>query len=441
MNVPMSQTGQDLHRLYDAMIADMYAVGNTQILSSAYAMKLERVEALLRLLDNPQTKFKSIHIGGTSGKGSTSTAVSAYLTAAGYKTGLFLSPHIQIMNERIQIDNYVIPTTEFNRLWQKIKPLVIQVGEELPVFGRPSFFEISVALCYEWFAQQQIDVAVVEVGLGGTLDATNVLPASIAAITSIGLDHTEILGDTVELIAQDKAGIIKKGQIVVVGEQEKNLQEIFARKCEAVGAELRLIQYTNQAYDDDLFYIRNIELAKEIVLAFDPHFDVSLFDSVSPPRPPGRLEKMQDNPLVILDGAHNPQKMQSLVTVIKKDPTLVNIRWTVVTAVKEHKNSIEMFHILHQLPINKVFATKFNVEGGFFFAQEPNSLVEQLTQEGLQAEVVETPLEAITRAVEEGQPVLVTGSLYLLDEVRSYWTAVDDLLLQAESGLKGTLEK
>lgn len=432
-------TAVQLKQLYDTMIEDMYAVGNTQILTSAYAMKLERIEALLRLLDNPQTKFKSIHIGGTSGKGSTSTAVATYLTSAGYKTGLFLSPHIQIMNERIQINNYVIPTTDFNRLWQKIKPLVIQVGEKMPEFGRPSFFEISVALCFEWFAEQKVDVAVVEVGLGGTLDATNVLPASIAAITSIGLDHTEILGDTVELIAQDKAGIIKKGQIVVIGEQEEKLREIFAHRCKAVGATLKLITYTDQGYDDSIFYIRNIELAKEIVMAFDPHFNPSIFDRVEPPRPPGRLEKMQDNPLVILDGAHNPQKMQALVDAVKKDPILSSLEWTVVTAVKEHKNSVEMFHILHQLPINTVFITKFNVEGGFFTSQDPKVLAEQLTKEGMNSEVVEEPLVAVAEALKTGKPVLITGSLYLLDKVRSHWQPVEDLLVQAEQGLKGTL--
>jgi dihydrofolate synthase/folylpolyglutamate synthase len=194
--------------LYARLERDLAALIGPAHFSREIGLKLERITHLLSLLGNPQDQFASIHVGGTSGKGSTAAMISAMLTSAGLHTGLHLSPHLQILNERFQIDDRMAPTTLLARIWDEMKPAIDRVAMESP-WGAPSYFEAQAALAFMLFARQKVDVAVVEVGLGGSLDATNVLRSRVAVITSIGLDHTEVLGDTVELIARDKAGIIK----------------------------------------------------------------------------------------------------------------------------------------------------------------------------------------------------------------------------------------
>ena len=200
-------------------------------------MRLDRISHLVNLLGNPQNSFPSIHIGGTSGKGSTATMTASILAAAGYKTGLFLSPQLQVINECYQIDNRMVATSRLAEVFATIKPAIQQVADENP-FGQPSSFEAQVALAFCLFQQEIVDAAIIEVGLGGTFDATNVLRAQVAVLTNIGLDHTEILGETIEQIAHDKAGIIKPGQIVVSGLTQPSTQQIIAERCAAQGAAL-----------------------------------------------------------------------------------------------------------------------------------------------------------------------------------------------------------
>src|SRR3989344_7954159 len=176
---------------------------------------LERIEYLLKLLGNPEKKFKSIHVGGTSGKGSTCFYIARILQLKKYKIGLHLSPHLVYIGERMQINGKEISVSRLVRLINEIKPLVEQMRASQ--LGKPSYFEILVALSFKYFADSKVDFAVVEVGLGGRLDATNVLQPQIALITNVGLDHTEILGNSVEKIAEEKAGIIKNGVPVVTG--------------------------------------------------------------------------------------------------------------------------------------------------------------------------------------------------------------------------------
>ena len=170
---------------------------------SKEALKLERISLLLKLLGDPQNKFKSIHVGGTSGKGSTAYFLSQILVGQGYKTGLHVSPHLQTIRERMQIDGKLISEEEFVKLVNEIKPLVDKVEKDLDL-GKPTYFETTVALTFDYFAKHSIDIAVIEVGLGGKLDATNVIYPLISIITNVDLDHVEFLGNTVEKIAKDK---------------------------------------------------------------------------------------------------------------------------------------------------------------------------------------------------------------------------------------------
>jgi dihydrofolate synthase / folylpolyglutamate synthase len=191
---------------------------------------LDRIRFLLELIGNPHNSFRSIHIGGTAGKGSTARITSAFLYEAGYSVGLHTSPHLERINERIQVGKRVISDKEFARLVFWIKPFVLQVSKTKGI-GKPTYFEVIVAIAFEYFKRKKVDIAVVEVGLGGVLDATNVISPLVSIITNVHLDHTHILGDTVEKIARDKAGIIKKDAHIITAVTQKHIRDIIRTRC------------------------------------------------------------------------------------------------------------------------------------------------------------------------------------------------------------------
>ncbi|MEM7174247.1 MAG: Mur ligase family protein, partial [Bacteroidota bacterium] len=214
-----------LHYLYNNLAAYQQQ-GNKAIKK----MGLEKITKLCKALGHPEKKFKSIHIAGTNGKGSTSHALAAVLQSAGYKTGLYTSPHIKDFRERIQINGKLITKGEVIAFVQKHKNLFENT--------QASFFEMSVALVFYFFAKQQVDIAVIEVGLGGRLDATNVILPEVALITNISLDHTSILGGTLSAIAYEKAGVVKLQIPLIVGEYDAATAEVFQQVAKAKKAKL-----------------------------------------------------------------------------------------------------------------------------------------------------------------------------------------------------------
>ncbi|RYF84606.1 MAG: bifunctional folylpolyglutamate synthase/dihydrofolate synthase, partial [Chitinophagaceae bacterium] len=182
----------------------------SRIGASAYKADLTNTIALCNHLGNPQANLRCIHIAGTNGKGSTSHMLSAILQSAGYRTGLYTSPHLKDFRERIRIDGNMIDRDFVVRFVELIKPVIDKI--------EPSFFEITVAMAFRYFTEQQVEIAVIETGLGGRLDSTNIITPLIAVITNIGMDHMNMLGDTIEKIAIEKAGIIKQDVPVVIGE-------------------------------------------------------------------------------------------------------------------------------------------------------------------------------------------------------------------------------
>lgn len=200
----------------------------TRIGAAAYKKDLTNTLALCSHLGNPHQKFKSIHIGGTNGKGSTSHMLASILQTAGYKTGLYTSPHLYDFRERIKVNGTVIPEENVISFIERIQPQIESI--------EPSFFEITVAMAFEYFADQQVDIAVVEVGLGGRLDSTNVLQPLLSVITNISLDHTALLGNSVQEIAAEKAGIIKAKIPVVIGEKQTLTDGVFIATAKEVGA-------------------------------------------------------------------------------------------------------------------------------------------------------------------------------------------------------------
>jgi dihydrofolate synthase / folylpolyglutamate synthase len=191
--------------------------------SSAYKKDLSNTIQLCDQLGNPHRRFKSIHVAGTNGKGSTSHMLAAILQTSGYKTGLYTSPHLKSFTERIKVNGQEISQQFIVNFVNGMRPLIEEI--------KPSFFEITVAMAFEYFAQEKVDIAVIEVGLGGRLDSTNIITPEVSVITNIGWDHKDILGDTLEKIAYEKAGIIKPKVPVVISERQENIDQIFLRQA------------------------------------------------------------------------------------------------------------------------------------------------------------------------------------------------------------------
>jgi len=225
----------------------------TRVGASAFKKDLTNTIILCEALDNPQNKFKSIHVAGTNGKGSTSHMLASVLQAQGYKTGLYTSPHLKDFRERIRINGKMISKAEVVSF--------VKAQQKLIEKTEPSFFEVTVALAFDHFAKHQVDVAVIEVGLGGRLDSTNIITPQISVITNISLDHVNMLGNTLEEIAGEKAGIIKKNIPVVVGETQEKSAPVFINKAQAEQAP---IVFADQMLTAKDFKIKNGKLSLSV---------------------------------------------------------------------------------------------------------------------------------------------------------------------------------
>jgi dihydrofolate synthase/folylpolyglutamate synthase len=217
--------------------------------SSAYMKDLTNTIALCAAFGNPQKRFKSIHVGGTNGKGSVSHALSAIFQTAGYKTGLYTSPHLYDFRERIKLDGEMVPEEFVVNFVETSKPLIEK--------HEPSFFEITVVMAFQFFVEQQVDIAIIEVGLGGRLDSTNIIIPELSVITNIGLDHTNILGTSIKEIAFEKAGIIKEGIPVVIGETLPETRSIFEKAAAEKNANIR--------FAEEFLEVDNFEIGTELL--------------------------------------------------------------------------------------------------------------------------------------------------------------------------------
>ena len=295
------------------------------------------MENLLAKLGDPQDKVPHyVHVAGTNGKGSASAFMASVLRKAGYRTGLYTSPFIQRFNERIQVDGVQIPDDELAEITTEIAAATDEIMAE--GFRRPTIFELITALGFMWFARTECDVVVLEVGMGGRLDATNVIRTpDVALIMNIGFDHMEFLGDTLEAIAGEKAGIIKPGGDVVVYGQSESVEKVFEDTCRERGCRMFLadsslatitsvgVEGTRFDYKDrkDLFIsllgkyqIGNVTVAIEgCDVLRDKGFHITeedLREGLRDAYWPGRMELLRKDPVVIVDGAHNPQGVEAL---------------------------------------------------------------------------------------------------------------------------------
>lgn len=215
----------------------------TRVGASAYKKDLDNTIALCAVLDNPERKFKSIHIAGTNGKGSTSHMLASVLQAQGYKTGLYTSPHLRDFRERIRINGAMIPEEVVTAFTHKMEAKILSI--------EPSFFELTMCMAFDYFARENVDIAVIETGMGGRLDSTNIIMPELCIITNIGYDHMEFLGNDLASIAGEKAGIIKKNTPVIIGKTQPETKTVFKRKAEEMAAPLLFADTLWKCTSDD----------------------------------------------------------------------------------------------------------------------------------------------------------------------------------------------
>ena len=404
--------------------------------AAAYKPDLTNTIKLCEALGNPQQQFKSIHVAGTNGKGSTSHMLASILQTAGYKTGLYTSPHLVDFRERIKIDGVYCSKEFVVEFTEKIKPLIATI--------QPSFFEITVAMAFSYFAEQKVDIAVIEVGLGGRLDSTNIITPEVSIITNIGLDHTQFLGDTIPQIAGEKAGIIKKDVPCIVSEYTEETKPVFdaaaIHTSLAYGSELYSVLNTKYAHDylgvqvlnkktEDVqtyqldlngsYQAKNVQgVLGAISILQTKGWQISnqhILDGLSHVKKNtglyGRWQMIGTNPTTVVDVAHNVAGIQTLLAQIK----LVN-----------HQQLHIVFGMVKDKDIDSVLAL-LPIQATYYFTQaqieraiDANELQQKAGQHGLTGNVFAHVNEAISAAQKQAQVkdlIVVCGSVFLVGEI------------------------
>ncbi|MDQ6929806.1 MAG: bifunctional folylpolyglutamate synthase/dihydrofolate synthase [Candidatus Eremiobacteraeota bacterium] len=428
--------------------ARSYLLGTVnESVSRRVPYRLERMRAFLRALGDPQNAYPTVHVGGTSGKGSTATLIAAALTAAGKRTGLHTKPHLSSLTERARIDGLPVANDRFAELLTSMQPAIDRTTAE---FSRPSYYETLLALTFLYFAREAVDIGVIEVGLGGKLDGTNVITPLVSVITNVGLDHTDVLGDTLEEIAGDKAGIAKPGVPLVCGVDLEGPQNVIRAQCESVGAPFvtvsdRLLSVSEPSegrfgqsfsistargtYQLDLpllgkFQVRNAAVAIVAMEALPPAFSPDIedvrrgFESVTLP---GRMEVFATHPVVVFDIAHNPDKARSLSESLAAHFG-TDRRYTFVVAIGESKDQLEVLRAL-AAPVSASFiCTTFEAAGRP--SAKPQRLASLAAELGLFGRAISSPVEALSvarRNADAGDVVVVTGSTFIVATLRDWW--------------------
>ena len=435
---------------------------------------LGRVERLTALLDNPQHCFKAIHIAGTKGKGSTAAMIASILRAAGYKTGLYTSPHLHTFRERIQLDGQLISEEAVADLTERLQPLVSQV-EDLTTF------EIMTALAFLYFAEEGADLAVLEVGMGGRLDATNIVTPLVAVITSLSYDHTPYLGSTLPLIAREKAGIIKDNAVVVSAPQLPEAMAVIEETCRERGALLFRVgeQWTWQGEETNLegqsftvhlnsparHVLRGAQQASEVgrdssLPIIHPLYDLfsretrrhrywipllgehqvanattavavaellpglsvniseeAIAQGLRQVRWPGRLEVLSHAPFLVVDGAHNADSAQKLAVALREYLQYERLILVFGASLEKDVDGMlrELLPLAHRIIVTQAQHPR---------ATEIRPLREALLAQGCEplfSNNVAEALDCALRLAQERDLICATGSLFVVAEVREAW--------------------
>ena len=401
---------------------------------------LRRMHELLARLGNPHLKATSVHIAGTKGKGSVAAMIASVLDASGYTTGLYTSPHLTFLNERIRVDGELISNEELVALVEKLKP-DIEAVDEKATYGHLTTFEVMTALAFAYFGLKGVDFQVLEVGLGGRLDATNVIQPEVCIITSISFDHTEVLGDSLAQIAAQKAGIIKPGSIVVTSPQLDEVARIIEDACRNCGARLVRVgsdvtwQSLNFDSNRQLFKVKGrlgsyklslpllgyyqLENAATAVAALEVLaergfniFPDSIINGLARVEWPGRFQILGHHPLLVVDGAHNPDSARKLKESLEQYFDFDRAILVIGTSFDKDIAGIvsELFSLF-----DKVIVTRSRHPR----AVEPAPVVAEFARRGIQAQVVDDVPSALSLSLAlagNRDLICVTGSLFVVAE-------------------------
>lgn len=406
--------------------------------SAAYKADLNNTIALLNLLGNPQHNFKSVHVAGTNGKGSTSHMLASIFQEAGYKTGLYTSPHLRDFRERIRINGEMIPQ-------DKVVEFIEKHQNEFEKMGL-SFFEMTVGMAFDYFSNEQVDIAIVEVGMGGRLDSTNLITPEISVITNIGLDHVQFLGDTLEKIAGEKAGIIKNNIPVVIGETQSETHQVFEDKAAECHSP---IYFADQIFDCDKIHIESMDkqeydiwknndlyleacdmplmgnyqkknlatvmcaadLLRDKFQLNEEHLRDGIANVIRNTHLMGRWQILSHDPLAIADTGHNVDGIREVIN------QLAEMSYNKLHFVIGMVNDKDIDHVLQLLPHNcEYYFCKADIPRGL----DANILAGKAFELGLRGKVYDSVRDAFQSAINNASVddvVFVGGSNFIVAEV------------------------
>jgi dihydrofolate synthase/folylpolyglutamate synthase len=400
---------------------------------------LTQVERILNAIGNPHREIQAIHIGGTNGKGSTAAMMSSILRKEGYRVGLYTSPHLIRFTERIQVNGKEIEEEEVAALAGSMRKEIEAAGVPPPF----TFFDFTTAMALSYFNQKLVDLAILEVGLGGRLDSTNVVDPLISVITNIAKDHEAYLGKTISKIAREKAGIIKKGRPLITAATQPQVLRLFSEICQGegspffrVGKEFRYVRAEDGDFDYEglnrkLWSVHlNLKGFHQVINATtalgamevleDLGYPVStgaMIDGLREVDWPGRLEMVSSSPRVILDGAHNPAGALVLKESLEKEFQYRHL--ILLVGIMKDKDIPSMLHLLTPLA-DHIILTQPHTDR----ATPPALLKKALDRNGKKAEIAEDLKEAIERGLlltQKEDLLCITGSLYTVGEARAYF--------------------
>lgn len=392
---------------------------------------LDNITGFLDHIGNPQLKLKSIHIAGSNGKGSTAAFIASILQESNYKVGLYTSPHFVKFNERISINNVQINDDYIVKFISKYEKYIDEF--------KLTFFEVTTALAFQYFVEKKVDYAVIETGLGGRLDATNVLKPLACVITSISLEHTNILGSTIDKIAYEKAEIIKPGAKVFIGKLPSEAESVIEIKCNQIGSQLFKIEdYTQEKGDLVELYTEEIELIDWVIplkgnyqkfnaalaglvvtkiIELDDHEVIrkGIKNVIINTGIHGRYEYFHQNPAILLDSAHNPEGIKVFVNEFAKEAAQFEKRVLLFGAMRD-KDISQMLSILIPL-FDEIYITKINYERSAT-VEEIQSIADSL---GAKVRVCPDPQECVNNFLQGSWKncLVVLGSMYLIGEIKS----------------------
>jgi dihydrofolate synthase / folylpolyglutamate synthase len=436
---------------YEAAVRYLLSLGRelaapTQAPAAKFA--LENIAVLAERLGHPDRVYPSAHIAGTNGKGSTAAFLESILRRAGFRTGLNTSPHLEKINERIRINGAEIADDEFAEIFTRIQIHIEELLADSKLRAHPTYFECVTAMAFECFAHDRVEFGVFEVGLGGRLDATNILSPAVTIITRIDFDHENFLGHSLKEIAGEKAGILKLGVPVVLADQRPEAREVILARagqlnCTVVET-IEAFRLQQESRQDGRARARITETSSGNTLEIAPSLpgdfqlqnalnavaaarllhrrgfrisDHAIMEGVANTVWPGRLEQLQSNPDVYLDGAHNPGAAQQLSLFLKQNFSNRRI-WLIYGALRD-KAVDEVAGVLFPRAAEVLFTQPRTTR-----AISASRLAEIAAHHAASFKVISSAAEALDLALAEAAPedaIFVTGSLYLVGELRQHW--------------------